>query len=463
MTTAFDAIIIGTGQAGPSLAARLASAGRRVAVIERSRFGGTCVNYGCIPTKTLVASARAARFAQRAAEFGVVLDAPPRMDMKRVKARKDDIVRASTEGVEGWMRGLDGATVFDGHARFEAANRVRVGDDLLEAPQIFINVGTRPYVPPLDGIDDVPFWTNTDMMDVDFLPRHLIVVGGSYIGLEFGQMYRRFGSEVTIVERSPRIIAREDEAVSAAVQAILEDEGITVHTGSECIALKRHGDDVGVGLDCDGEGHEATGSHLLLAVGRSPNTDDLGLEHAGIEVDERGYVPVDDHLQTNVPGIYALGDVNGRGAFTHTSYNDFEIVAANLLDDDPRAVSDRVLCYALYTDPPFARVGMNDAEARASGRKVLVGHREMKHVGRAKEMSETHGFMRFLVDADTRRILGATILGVGGDEVIHAVLDVMYADAPYTVIQRAMHIHPTVSELVPTTLGALEPLEGATV
>ncbi|MDJ0521296.1 MAG: FAD-containing oxidoreductase [Planctomycetota bacterium] len=460
MSTAFDAIVLGTGQAGPSLAARLAAAGRTVAIVERGRFGGTCVNTGCIPTKTLVASARVARFAQRAVEYGVVLDGPPRVDMKLVKARKDEIVRGSTEGVEGWLRGLEGVTVFQGHARFEAQDRVRVGDDVLTAPQIFLNVGARPFVPPLDGIDDVPFLTNVDMMEVDYLPRHLVVVGGSYIGLEFGQMFRRFGSEVTVVERSDRIISREDEAVSAAVQEILEAEGIAVETGAECIALSRQGEEVGIRLDCGGEAREVFGSHVLLAVGRRPNTDDLGLEHAGLETDERGFIPVDDQLHTSVPGIYALGDVNGRGAFTHTSYNDFEIVAANLLDDDPRRVSDRIPCYALYTDPPLARVGMNDAQARASGRNVLVGHRAMAHVGRAKEMSETHGFMRFLVDADTQRLLGGTILGVGGDEVIHAVLDVMAADAPYTAIQRTMHIHPTVSELVPTTLGELKPLDG---
>jgi pyruvate/2-oxoglutarate dehydrogenase complex dihydrolipoamide dehydrogenase (E3) component len=461
MATEYDAIIIGTGQAGPALAGRLTAAGQRVAVVERSRFGGTCVNYGCIPTKTLVASARAARFARRAADYGVVLEGEVRMDMKRVKERKDAIVRASTEGVEGWLRGMEDCTVHVGHARLTADRTVRVGDEELRAERIFLNVGTRPFVPPLDGIEDVPYLTNGDMLEVDFLPEHLVVVGGSYIGIEFGQMYRRFGSEVTIVERGPRLIGREDEAVSAAVQAILEGEGITVRTGAECIAVRRAGGDregVAIGLDCEEGGREVAGSHLLVAVGRTLNTDDLGLEEAGVELGPRGVVVVDDHLETSVPGIYALGDCNGKGAFTHTSYNDFEIVAANLLDDDRRKVSDRIPCYALYMDPPLARIGMNDREALASGKSVLVGHKPMKHIGRAREMGETDGFMRFLIDADTQEILGATILGVGGDEVIHSVLDVMYTRAPYTAIQRAVHIHPTVSELIPTTLGALRPL-----
>jgi pyruvate/2-oxoglutarate dehydrogenase complex dihydrolipoamide dehydrogenase (E3) component len=459
MPTEFDAIIIGTGQAGPPLAGDLTAAGRRIAIVERARFGGTCVNYGCIPTKTLVASARAARFARRAAEFGVVLDSPPRMDMKKVKQRKDEIVRGSSQGVEKGLRGMENCTVYTGHARLEGPRIVRVGEDLLQAEQIFLNVGTRPFVPPLGGIEEVPFLTNGDMMKVDFLPEHLIVVGGSYIGLEFAQMYRRFGSEVTVVQRGPRILAREDEIVSVAVQEILEAEGVQVRTGAECIALERREKGVALRLDCMDGGREALGSHVLLAVGRTPNTDDLGLDEAGVEIDGKGFVEVDDQLRTNVPGIWALGDCNGKGAFTHTSYNDYEIVAANLLENDSRKVSDRIPCSAVYIDPPLARIGMNDAQARASGREILVGHRLMKHVGRAKEMSETQGFMRFLVDGKTRQILGATILGIGGDEVIHSILDVMYAKAPYTVISRAMHIHPTVAELVPTTLQSLEPLE----
>ncbi|WP_104654669.1 FAD-containing oxidoreductase [Ralstonia insidiosa] len=458
MTQRFDAIIIGTGQAGPALAARLSGAGMHVAIIERGRFGGTCVNTGCIPTKTLVASAYAARLAQRAAEYGVMIDGPVNVDMARVKARKDEISGRSSHGVEQWVRGLEHCTVFQGHARFESAQTVRVGNDLLEAERIFINVGGRALIPPMPGLDQVPYLTNATMMDVDFLPEHLIVIGGSYVGLEFGQMYRRFGARVTIVEKGPRLIAREDEDVSQAVREILEAEGIDVQVAANCLSVRGEAGNVVVGLDCTGGAREVSGSHLLLAVGRVPNTDDLGLDKAGVETDARGYIRVDEQLRTNVSGIWALGDCNGRGAFTHTSYNDYEIVAANLLDDDPRKVSDRIQAYAMYIDPPLGRVGMTLTEAKQSGRKLLVGNRPMTRVGRAVEKGESQGFMRVVVDAQSHEILGAAILGVTGDEVVHALLDVMYAKAPYTTISRAMHIHPTVSELVPTLLQEMQPV-----
>lgn len=459
MTQRFDAIIIGTGQAGPALAARLSGAGMKVAIIERGRFGGTCVNTGCIPTKTLVASAYAARLAQRAAEYGVMIDGPVTVDMARVKARKDEISGRSSRGVEQWVRGLEHCTVFQGHARFESAHTVRVGSDLLEAERIFINVGGRALIPAMPGLDQVPYLTNATMMDVDFLPEHLIVIGGSYVGLEFGQMYRRFGARVTIVEKGPRLIAREDDDVSQAVREILEAEGIDVQLAANCLSVRGEAGNVVVGLDCTSGAREVSGSHLLLAVGRVPNTDDLGLDKAGVETDARGNIRVDEQLRTNVSGIWALGDCNGRGAFTHTSYNDYEIVAANLLDDDPRKVSDRIQAYAMYIDPPLGRVGMTLAEAKQSGRKLLVGNRPMTRVGRAVEKGESQGFMRVVVDAQSHEILGAAILGVTGDEVVHALLDVMYAKAPYTTISRAMHIHPTVSELVPTLLQEMQPVE----
>lgn len=458
MTQRFDAIIIGTGQAGPALAARLSGAGMKVAIIERGRFGGTCVNTGCIPTKTLVASAYAARLAQRAAEYGVMLDGQVSVDMARVKARKDEISGRSSRGVEQWVRGLEHCTVFQGHARFESAQTVRVGNDLLEAEHIFINVGGRALIPSMPGLDQVPYLTNATMMDVDFLPEHLIVIGGSYVGLEFGQMYRRFGARVTIVEKGPRLIAREDEDVSQAVRDILEAEGIDVQLAANCLSVRGEAGNVVVGLDCTSGAREVSGSHLLLAVGRVPNTDDLGLDKAGVETDARGNIRVDEQLRTNVSGIWALGDCNGRGAFTHTSYNDYEIVAANLLDDDPRKVSDRIQAYAMYIDPPLGRVGMTLAEAKQSGRKLLVGNRPMTRVGRAVEKGESQGFMRVVVDAQSHEILGAAILGVTGDEVVHSLLDVMYAKAPYTTISRAMHIHPTVSELVPTLLQEMQPV-----
>jgi len=459
MKSGYDAILIGTGQAGPPLAARLSGSGMQVAVVERQRFGGTCVNTGCIPTKTLVASARAAHIARRAGEYGIQIEGPIRVDMNKVKSRKDAVVQQSREGVERMLRALPKCTLLQGHARFEGPRQVRVGEEILESDRIFINVGARALIPPLPGLDQVRYLTNSSMMEVDFLPQHLLIVGGSYVGLEFGQMYRRFGSEVTIVEMAARLIQREDEDVSRAVKEILESEGVKVRLESRCIGLEGRDERVAVKLDCEDGPREAVGTHLLLAVGRHPNTDDLGLAKAGIETDPGGYIRVDDTLATSVPGVWALGDCNGRGAFTHTAYNDYEIVAANLLDNDARRVSDRILAYALYTDPPLGRAGLTDAEARKSGRKALAAKRPMTRVSRAVEKGETQGFMKVTVDAESKRILGAAILGVEGDEAIHSILDVMYARAPYTVIQRAVHIHPTVSELIPTLLGSLQPMD----
>jgi pyruvate/2-oxoglutarate dehydrogenase complex dihydrolipoamide dehydrogenase (E3) component len=459
MTVKFDAIVIGTGQAGPPLAARLSEAGMKVAIIERHRFGGTCVNTGCIPTKTLVASAYAAQLARRAAEYGVEPGGRISVDMKKVKARKDEISGRSNQGVEKWLRGLNNGAVYHGHGRFESARVVRVNDELLEADKIFINVGGRALVPPMPGLDRVRYLTNSSMMEVDFLPEHLIVVGGSYIGLEFAQMYRRFGASVTVVEKAARLIAREDEDVSEAVKEILEKDGVQVRLKAECMTVRQKGERIVVGLDCAEASREVEGSHLLLAVGRVPNTDDLGLDKAGVETDDAGYIKADDYLRTNVPGIWALGDCNRKGAFTHTSYNDYEIVAANLLDNDPRKVSDRIMTYGLFIDPPLGRAGMTEAEVRASGRRVLIGKRPMTRVGRAVEKGETAGFMKIFADAGSKEILGAAILGVTGDEVVHSLLDVMYARAPYTTVSRAMHIHPTVSELVPTLLQEMKPLD----
>ena len=457
MSRHFDAIIIGTGQAGPPLAARFAGAGKTVAIIERHKFGGTCVNTGCIPTKTMVASAYAAHVARRGAEYGFAVNGDVRVDMKRVKARKDAVSGRSNKGVEEWMRGTKNCTVIQGHARFQSSNTVAVNDEELQADKIYINVGGRASVPEMPGIHEVPFLTNSSMMDVDFLPKHLVIVGGSYVGLEFGQMYRRFGSEVTIVEMGPRLIGREDEDVSQAVREILEAEGIHIRLNAKCISLARNESGVSARVDCEDGPPDVLGTHLLLAVGRIPNTSDLGLDKAGVATDGRGYIVVDDQLHTNVPGIWALGDCNGRGAFTHTSYNDYEIVADNLFNSDHRRVSDRIQAYALYTDPPLGRCGMTDAEIRKSGRRALSAKYPMVRVSRAYEKGETQGFMKICVDAETKQILGAAILGVGGDEVIHVLLDVMYAKAPYTVVQRAMHIHPTVAEYLPTVFSRLEP------
>jgi pyruvate/2-oxoglutarate dehydrogenase complex dihydrolipoamide dehydrogenase (E3) component len=458
MPTRFDAIVIGTGQAGPSMAARLSKEGRKTAVLERLRFGGTCVNNGCIPTKTLVASARAMHMARRGAEFGFSAG-EIRADMKRIKARKDDIVRQSSEGIENWMDGDAGITVYRDHGRFEGPHTVRVNDEVLEAEQIFINVGARAFVPDMPGAKDVPYMTNSNVMELDTVPEHLVVIGGSYIGLEFAQIYRRFGSRVTVVEKGNRLIGREDEDVSETLKSVLEGEGIEFRLNASCISLNRTGSGVAVGVDCTNGEPRVEGSHVLLAVGRRPNTDDLGVERAGIATDARGFITVDDQCRTNVPGVWAIGECNGRGAFTHTSYNDFEIVAANLFDRDPRRITDRIDCYALYTDPPVGRAGMTMAQARASGRKVLVAHRPMVKVSRAREMSETHGFMRALIDAETKTFLGAVVFGYGGDEIVHSLLDAMYAKTPYTTISRAVHIHPTITELIPTMLQDLKPLD----
>ena len=453
----FDAIIIGTGQAGPSLAARFAAAGMTVAIIERHKFGGTCVNTGCVPTKTLIASAEAAHFARRGSEYGFVVNGDVRMDMKRVKARKDAISGASSKGVEDWLRGLRNCRVIQGHARFQSSRNVVVNDEILEADKVFINVGARATIPAMPGIHDTPFLTNSSIMDVDFLPEHLVIVGGSYVGLEFGQMYRRFGSEVTVVEMGPRLIGREDEDVSETVRQILELEGIGIRLNAKCISLAKDDGRIAVGVDCLEGPPEVVGTQVLLAVGRTPNTSDLGLDRAGVATDHRGYIIIDDQLQTNVPGIWALGDCNGHGGFTHTSYNDYEIAADNLLNAGHRRVSDRITTYALFTDPPLGRCGMTDAQIRKSGRPALAAKYPMSGVSRAVEKGETQGFMKISVDAETKSILGAAILGTGGDEVVQILLDIMYAKAPYTVVQHAMHIHPTVAELLPTVLSKLEP------
>jgi pyruvate/2-oxoglutarate dehydrogenase complex dihydrolipoamide dehydrogenase (E3) component len=459
-TTSYDAIVIGAGQAGPSLAVRLAKSGMRTALIEREHLGGTCVNDGCIPTKTLVASARAAHVARRAADYGVQVGGPVTVDMHAVKARKDRVVDDAIAGLSEWLGGTERLTLIRGHARFSGAHAVEVDGRTLEAPQIFINVGGRPTLPGWQGIADVPVLTNVSMMALDTLPEHLIIAGGSYIGLEFAQMFRRFGARVSVVEYGDRLIAREDRQVSREVQAILEREDIVFHFSVKDaeVSAGDGGRGVGVRFEAGGAVHDLRGSHLLAAVGRRPNTDDLGLDKAGIATDARGFIVVDEELRTSVPGVWALGDANGRGAFTHTSYNDHQIVAANLLHGGTRKVSDRPSAYALFIDPPLGRVGMSEDEVRKRGKPALVGVMPMTRVGRAKERGETQGFMKVLVDAESERILGASLLCIEGDEIVHSLLDVMAADASYKVVARAVHIHPTVSELIPTLLESLEPL-----
>ncbi|MCZ8380804.1 FAD-containing oxidoreductase [Mycobacterium sp. CPCC 205372] len=454
-TEHFDAIVIGAGQAGPPLAGRLTEAGQTVAVIERKLVGGTCVNYGCIPTKTLVASAHAAHLARRGADYGIGTG-DVAVDMAKVKARKDRIMLDDRRGLESWLQGMKGCTFIRGHARFTDPHTVDVDGRILTADRIFLNVGGRAVAPDLPGLSDIDYLTNVGILELDTVPEHLVIIGGSYIALEFAQMYRRFGAEVTVIEKGPRLTSREDEDVSATVCEILEAEGITIIVGANDMRFTKR--DNGFDVIPRAGADAVSGTHLLVAVGRLPNTDDLGLDAAGVQTDERGFIVVDDQLRTTAEHIWAMGDCNGKGAFTHTSYNDFEIVAANLLDDDPRRVSDRITTYALYIDPPLGRAGMSVDQVRASGRKALVGKRPMTRVGRAVEKGETQGFMKVVVDAETEEILGAAIFGVGGDEVIHSILDVMTAKLPYTAISRTMHIHPTVSELVPTLLQDLKPL-----
>lgn len=455
MTQRYDAIIIGTGQAGPSLARRMSSAGMSIAVIERHLFGGTCVNTGCTPTKAMVASAYAAHVAGRASDFGVSIDGSVRVDMKRIKARKDAIVERSRVGLEQSLRNLPHTQVYTGHARFRSAREVAVGDQVLMAERIFINVGGRASVPSMPGLSNVPFLTNSSMMDLDIVPPHLVVVGGSYVGLEFGQMCRRFGSRVTIIEMAPHLVQREDVDISSAIEEVLAGEGINLRLNARCIRFSGSAGRVTAHVDCRDGSPSIEGTHVLLAVGRRPNTDDLALEAAGVLRDQHGYITVNDRLETNVPGIWAVGDCNGKGAFTHTAYNDFEIVAANLLDGASRSVADRIPAYALYIDPPLGRAGITEAEARKQGRAVRVGKRPMARMARAIEKGETNGIMKIVVDERSREILGAAVFGTGGDEVIHCVLDAMYAKAPYSVLQQAVHIHPTISEFVPTVLGEL--------
>lgn len=459
MNRKYDAIIIGAGQAGPSLAARLATAGKSVAIVERHLFGGTCVNTGCTPTKTLVASARIAYDARRARDYGVEL--PPgavAVNMRAVRARKERIVSASRTHLNNWIRGLQNCTVYKGHARLESARSVSVGGEILTSEQIFINVGGRPRMPGFPGIEEISFLTSTSLLELEELPPHLLIVGGSYVGLEFAQMYRRFGSDVTVIEKAPRLLPHEDVEVAAAIQSALEAEGIQIRLGAECIRLADHGGSVTANVECSAGPPQITGSHVLVAVGRVPNTDDLGLEKAGVKADHAGFIEVDEELRTNVPGIWALGDCNGKGAFTHTAYNDYEIVAANLFEDEPRRrLSDRIPCYGLFVDPPLGRVGLTERDALAQGHAIRIGSRPMTRVSRAAEKGETQGLMKVVVDARSNLILGAAILGVGADEAIHSVIDVMAAKVPYTTLQHTVHIHPTVSELIPTILGELGP------
>lgn len=453
----YDAIIIGTGQSGFPLAGALAERGMKVAVAEGGNIGGTCINSGCSPTKTIVASARAAYVARRGADFGVNTGEIT-INWDKVISRKDAIVHKFRSGVENWLTSLQNLTLYRHYASFVGPQQVQVGDEVIESERIYINTGGRAFVPPVEGLENVPFLDNLSILELKEIPQHLIVIGGGYIGMEYGQAFRRFGSQVTMIDRGKQIMGREDADIAAAGLALFEQEGIRVYLNTATKRVEAVNGSVRVSVERDGQTEEIVGSHLLVAVGRKPNSDSLNLQRAGIQTDARGYITVDDHLKTSAEGVWAMGDVNGRGAFTHTSYNDFEIILDNL-DGGNRNIAGRIPVYAVYIDPPLGRVGLSESEVRASGRKALMGVKPMSHIARAQERDETHGLMKVLVDAESNEFLGAAIFGIGGDEIIHSIIDMMYAKAPYTVMKNAVHIHPTVSELIPTLLGELKPLE----
>jgi pyruvate/2-oxoglutarate dehydrogenase complex dihydrolipoamide dehydrogenase (E3) component len=457
----FDSIVIGGGQAGPFLAVKLAASGENVAVVERAELGGTCVNRGCTPTKTLRKSARVAYLARRAAEFGVQTG-PVTVDFPAAMARMRERVETSRNGLAGWLGSVDGLTllqgagVLGGHTE-DGSFRVHIGEETVVAKRVFLNTGTRPFVPPVDGLRDHAI-TNVEVLQLTELPDRLIVLGGSYIGLELGQIFQRLGSQVTVVEVSPRLAAREDEDISEALRKMLEDEGMEVITGTGVQTVRRDGTDLVATLS---DGRELVGTHLLAATGRAPNTGALGLETVGLQTDARGYIATNGRLETEVANLYALGDINGRGAFTHTSYQDHEIVAENLLNDGNRSADDRVLAYAMFTDPPLGHVGIHEAEARAlaaDGRAIEFASLAMANVSRAKEESETTGKLKFWIDADSGVFLGATILGIQADEIIQAINLVMASGGTVGDVLEALPVHPTVTEFLPTILSRRAPL-----
>lgn len=452
-----DAIIIGTGQAGPPLAGKLAGNGYKTAIIEKDQYGGTCVNVGCTPTKAYVASARRAWVAKNSADLGISIEGNVRVDLGKIKSRKDDLVKESRSGLKDFLENRDNLTVYNGDASFTGPKTVEVNGEELEADQIFINVGTKPRIP--DGFENIEHLTNASILELEEIPEHLIIVGGGYIGLEFGQMFKRFGSEVTIIDRNDMLLHNEDADIAEAITDIIQKEGITVRLSAECISSKKKKGEIVVDLDCEEDENTVIGSHVLIAAGRIPSTDALGLAEAGIKTNDQGYINVTEHLETNIKNVFALGDCNGEGAFTHTAYNDYQIMSSHLFDDGNRTLSDRFTCYAAFMDPPVARVGFNEKQVKEKGIKARMAIWPMSRVARAKEMGETQGMLKIIIEAETDKILGATFLGTGADEYIHAIIDMMYANAPYTTIRDAVHIHPTVSELIPTMLEELEPLE----
>ncbi|MDT0687720.1 mercuric reductase [Autumnicola psychrophila] len=453
----FDAIIIGTGQAGTPLAASLAENGQKVAIIEKGDFGGTCVNTGCTPTKAYVASARRAFVTKNSQEHGISLDGDVKINLRAIKRRKDKLVEKSSKGIEKMLNDNENIQVFRGEAKFKDGHSVVVNDEVLYGEKIFINTGSRPNIPaPYKNLNH---YTNETMLELEEIPEHLVIIGGGYVGLEFAQMFSRFGSRVTVLDRGERLMQQEDEDISEAILQILKDEDIKVYLNSKDIKGTQAEKGIQFSFNLNGAEKRIDGTHLLLATGRVANTANIGFENTGVHLDKKGYIKVNEYLQTSVPHIFALGDCNGEGAFTHTSYNDFEIVESNLIQNKKRSLSQRYLCYAAFIDPPLARVGMNEAEIKEKGIKAKLASRPMTKVARAQEMGETSGMMKIYIEAETDKILGASFLGTGADEVIHSIIDAMYAETSYTTIRDAVHIHPTVSELIPTMLESPEDLE----
>jgi pyruvate/2-oxoglutarate dehydrogenase complex dihydrolipoamide dehydrogenase (E3) component len=442
----YDAIVIGSGQGGGPLAHKLADLGQKVALIEREHLGGSCINYGCTPTKAMIASARVAHYARRGPEFGVH-GGDVRVDLRQVVARKDALVQQWRSGQEGHAERRPTLDLHRGHARFTAPHEVEVNGETLKAERIFINTGLRPRIPPLPGLDRVDHLTNRNIMDLTEVPEHLLVLGGNYLGLEFGQMFRRFGSRVSVIEINGQITPREDEDIAAALQEALEAEGMSFFLHARATRVERTSAGPSLTIESqDGATMVLAGSHLLVAIGQAPNSDDLGLEAAGIETDDAGYIKVNGRLETNVPGVWALGDVKGGPAFTHVSYDDHLVIYDNLFEAKDRSIEGRILPYALYTDPELGRVGMTEKEARAAGYRLKVGSAPMAWVARAIERSETAGLMKVVIDADTDRILGAAMLGAEGGELVQTLMALMLADAPWTLFYRRMFIHPTLTE-----------------
>jgi pyruvate/2-oxoglutarate dehydrogenase complex dihydrolipoamide dehydrogenase (E3) component len=441
----FDAIIIGTGQAGKPLSYALADLGWKVALIERAELGGSCINTGCTPTKTMVASAQVAHYARDAARWGVRVSGVE-VDLPAVVARKNQVVQNARTSIQKRIDSRPNIRLVRGPARFIAPHQVQVGAEVFESQKIFINTGTRPAVPQIPGLDTVPFLSNATVMELQAAPEHLLVLGGGYIGLEFGQMFRRFGSRVTIIHNGERILPREDPDVVSALQTALEAEGIVLRMNVETKHVENRRGAIGLTLESGGRGETLQGSHLLVATGRKPNTEDLGLETAGVLTGSRGYIKVNGRLETNVPGIWALGDVKGGPAFTHISYNDYQIAYANIVDGKNLSIENRYLPYALFTDPQLGRVGITESDARASGRKFKMGTFPMSSVARAIERDETAGLMKIIVDAENDRILGAAILGSEGGETVQILGAMILAGAPYTVLKGAVYIHPTLAE-----------------